>query len=225
MNTVIVWFCIAIPAWLLQVSPVQSPAEPCPPWLPRGAFHAAKQGFIDALTFGTPQMAREDFGISDTTEARSCEVRHPHKLIAIRYDRYITGDGIRGYFYPVKSVRRSDFGFEIYCGERYAGIMWLAFKDKRWELSMVGGNGGRTVSPMDSVSTAYPVSAGFTIYRDVDTGACFVFKGRRLVAAFQSGAVSMVPMNPYRFMERMHDRSLQWKREWSRHLKEERRAK
>ena len=201
MNTILVCVWLAIPAWLLQVSPTSLAAERLPPWVPEQAVQAARQGYLMMLREETPQSMHAMYGISDSAVALRCELKHPFKWIHVRYSEYEKGHDFREYIRPAFGSQA--FGFGIYCGGKLTGEVHVAFKDGKWTMEDVGGFGPNRSSHLDSIFAAYPVSGGFIICEDT-WGMYFVFKGEQPFKALEwnSEQKRRIPVAPSDYMGR-----------------------
>jgi hypothetical protein len=199
---------------LLAIVPLFSDAvnaeHELPSWVPEQALLTAQRKWDTWMKEYDVTSLWCDFGLTSTSEALSCVLKNPYRVLQLDYDNY-TNDRVLSTFLSSSRVPHdSAYGFGIYHGDNVVGHICVYYKDNFWRLMELRGYGNSARGDFFApIYDRYPIASGYVIYREDWTGTFFVFKNGNFIEAYAKdnlGDGLYESIEPREYLRREKDR-------------------
>jgi len=156
-----------------------------PSWVPEQALLAARRQWDINIKAYNLTSLRNEFGLSSTSEALSCDLRNPYRLIRLDYENYEDDCALSRFLTTSRVAHDSAYGFGIYYGDNVIGHMCVEYEDGSWTfLEMCGYRSASRGDLFAPIFDKYPVASGYVIYREDWSRIFFVLKDSKVIGAF-----------------------------------------
>ena len=202
-------FCLL--ALVVLIPNVIAGQDTLPSWVPKDALSAAKKQWDNrAMDFGAASL-QQTYGLNDTNEVLSCELKHPYRVIEIDYPNCSDGNILNCLVSP-HGLWDSAYGFGIYYNGALIGDIVVTYRNGSWRMASISGRGQeRREDNLAPIFDRYPASAGYKIYKDWN-GAFFVLKQDSVIAAFvfDTQGIKYRETKPQEYIQTERARRIEW---------------